>query len=199
MFDFAHGGHIMAKAEYKSAIRSRRLICEALGDLLIEKPLDKITVTDIVRQAEINRGTFYAHFADVPDVINHLIQRTFSRILDALSGEKHSLQEIPGVLLRLIQSILLEDLEFYRKVMSSSAAPLMEEQLIQAVVDYLIERESEFGFDDHEQYLFTIRFCAGGLGNLYRDWFAGNLPVTLDELTKKSEQMLCTIISAAKL
>ena len=51
----------MAKAEYRSAIRSRKLINEALADLLTEKPLDKITVTDVVSRADINRGTFYAH------------------------------------------------------------------------------------------------------------------------------------------
>lgn len=50
----------MAKAEYKSAIRSRRMIQHALVELLQEKELDKITVTDIVTRADINRGTFYA-------------------------------------------------------------------------------------------------------------------------------------------
>ena len=48
----------MAKAEYKSAIRSRRMIQHALVELLQEKELDKITVTDIVTRADINRGTF---------------------------------------------------------------------------------------------------------------------------------------------
>ena len=46
----------MAKAEYRSAIRSKRLINDALADLLQEKPLDKITVTDVVNRADINRG-----------------------------------------------------------------------------------------------------------------------------------------------
>ena len=49
----------MSKAEYRSAVRSRQLINAALADLLQEKALEKITVTDIVRRAGINRGTFY--------------------------------------------------------------------------------------------------------------------------------------------
>lgn len=36
------------KAEYRSAIRSRRMIREAYTQLLKEKDLSKITVTDIV-------------------------------------------------------------------------------------------------------------------------------------------------------
>ena len=77
----------MAKAEYRSAIRSRKLINEALADLLTEKPLDKITVTDVVSRADINRGTFYAHYKDIPDVVDHLIQQTFAAIRDAMIAQ----------------------------------------------------------------------------------------------------------------
>ena len=46
------------KAEYRSSIRSKTMIKEALLELMIEKPFDKITITDIVKKADINRGTF---------------------------------------------------------------------------------------------------------------------------------------------
>ena len=36
------------KAEYRSSIRSRRLIRQAFVELLQEKELEKITVTDII-------------------------------------------------------------------------------------------------------------------------------------------------------
>jgi restriction endonuclease len=49
---------IMAKAEYRSSLRSKKLISKALANLLTEKPLDQITVTDVVSRADINRGTF---------------------------------------------------------------------------------------------------------------------------------------------
>lgn len=54
------------------------------------------------------------------------------------------------------------------------------------VLEYLFEHEEEFSFGNHEQYLLLTRFCAGGLTNLYRDWFAGKLPLTLDELTESA-------------
>ena len=180
----------MAKAVYRSAIRSRKLINAALADLLQEKPLDKITVTDVVNRAQINRGTFYAHYADIPDVIHHVIQQTFSQIQEALSGQDYAATEIPKVLLSRIQAFLEEDLDFYRKIMSSSAAPLMQEQLVKIVLEYLSQREAEFGFRDQEQYMLVMRFCAGGLSNLYLDWFAGTLSFSLDELTCRAEELL---------
>lgn len=184
----------MAKAEYRSAIRSRQLIKAALADLLQEKPLDKITVTDIVNRAQINRGTFYAHYTDIPDVIQHLIQQAFSSIQEALA-QPQQLADVPQVLLKQVQAFLEEDLDFYRKVLSSSVSALMQEQLVETVLEYLLQHEGDYPIGNHEQYVFLIRFCAGGLSNLYREWFAGKLPLPLDELTQRASALLSTIIA----
>ena len=185
----------MAKAEYRSAIRSKKLITSALADLLSEKPLDKITVTDVVNRAQINRGTFYAHFSDVPDVIHHLILGIFSTIRQALADEPLQLTEIPHTLLKRIQAYLEEDMEFCHKVMNSGAAQMMQEELVHLVVDYMLQHESLFGFGDHRLYELTIRFCAGGLVNLYREWFAGKMELSLEQLTQEAERMVIRIIS----
>ena len=185
----------MAKAEYRSAIRSRKLINTALADLLQEKPLDKITVTDVVKRAEINRGTFYAHYADIPDVIDHLIQQAFSGIREAISQQPRQFADVPSVLLLRIQSMLEEDLDFYKKILNSSIAIRMSDQLAEIVLDYLLQHEEEFSKGTHEEYVLTMRFCAGGLTNLYHDWFAGKLPLTLDELTNSAQQLITRVIS----
>lgn len=124
----------MAKAEYRSAVRSRKLIKAALADLLQEKPLDKITVTDVVNQAEINRGTFYAHYSDIPDVIHQMVEEAFCRIRDVLDDQTCAIEALPGVLVERIQSILDEDQAFYRKILASHAAKQLSDQLCDVVV-----------------------------------------------------------------
>lgn len=184
----------MAKAEYKSSIRSKKLINTALADLLLEKPLDKITVTDVVRRAEINRGTFYAHYQDISDVLLHWIEGAFSQIRSALSEPPKELKDVPHVLLMQIQKILEKDLEFYRKIMNSGAAIFIKDQLVNVVLDYMLEHEKEFSDGAYDQYALKVRFCAGGLSNLYSDWFAGNLAISLKELTCQAEKLIESII-----
>lgn len=184
----------MAKAEYRSAIRSRKLINEALADLLQEKPLEKITVTDVVTRANINRGTFYAHYKDIPDVVDHLIQQTFSAITDVLSAQKPLSPNLGSSILTQIQSILEEDMFFYRKILCSGAASLMQDRLVEIVCDYLLQNREAFYHGGREEYELGIRFCAGGLSNLYRDWFEGKLPMTLDELTQRADEIISGII-----
>lgn len=180
----------MAKAEYRSAIRSRKLINDALADLLQEKPLDKITVTDVVSRADINRGTFYAHYRDIPDVVDHLIHQTFSVLRDAMIDQADTTASAGKALLTTLQSILEEDLPFYQKILSSSASSIMQEQLVAVIIDFLLEHKNRFFGGSQEEYMISIRFCAGGLSNLYRDWFSGKFDCTLSELTQISEAMI---------
>lgn len=184
----------MAKAEYRSAVRSRKLIKAALADLLQEKPLDKITVTDVVNRAEINRGTFYAHYTDIPDVIHQMVEETFCRIRDVLSVEYSSLEEVPGILLRQIQSIIEEDQVFFRKVMVSHASKQLSDQLCSVVLDYLLEHERESPGGSHEDFERKIRFCAGGVIRLYQEWFSGNLQCSLEELNQSAEKLILCVI-----
>lgn len=184
----------MAKAEYRSAIRSRKLIVTALGDLLQEKPLEKITVTDVVNRAEINRGTFYAHFADIPDVVNHLIQQTFTAIQNALTEQPRPLSDVSHTLLIQVQQILEEDIAFFRKIMNSSAAPLMQDQLVEILVEFLLGNRDAFYSGSQEQFEMALRFCAGGISNLYRDWFSGKISCTLSELTQNGEALIRSVV-----
>lgn len=184
----------MAKAEYRSAIRSRKLINEALADLLTEKPLDKITVTDVVVRADINRGTFYAHYKDIPDVVDHLIQQTFSAIRDAMTGQQISADTVGTTLLGTVQSILEADLDFYQKILRSNAASLLYDQLIQLVMEFMLEYKDRFYPGSQAEYQAAIGFCAGGLSNLYRDWFSGKLPCTLGELTQIGNRLIRNVI-----
>jgi AcrR family transcriptional regulator len=45
-------------------VRSRRMLMEALGKLLIKKEFEDISVQEIADEATLNRATFYLHYPD---------------------------------------------------------------------------------------------------------------------------------------
>lgn len=57
--------------------RTRALIEQAFMALLAEKGFSSITVQDITQRAEVNRATFYAHFADKYALLEAAIQHAF--------------------------------------------------------------------------------------------------------------------------
>lgn len=184
----------MAKAEYKSAVRSRKLIRGALAELLHEKPLDKITVTDVVKRANINRGTFYAHYLDIPDVIDKQVENTCALMQESMRCCKSGERPDPSLFLKQLQEMIEEEQEFYQNVLTSNIALPIIERLRNIFLDSMQEYETEFGFDRHEEYLSRIMFCSGGAIMLYHDWFAGKLPCTLSELTQKAVETVSKIM-----
>ena len=51
---------------------TRRALREALIDLVCEKPLSSISITDICARADINRSTFYLHYQGIHDLLGEI-------------------------------------------------------------------------------------------------------------------------------
>jgi AcrR family transcriptional regulator len=62
--------------------RTRSLILDAFENLLPDRGFQSLTVQDITDKAEINRATFYAHFADKYDLLDQSIRQTFRQELE---------------------------------------------------------------------------------------------------------------------
>ena len=52
--------------------RTRTLIKQAFVELLKEKKLSSITITEITRRADIDRRTFYLHYSGMEDIITDI-------------------------------------------------------------------------------------------------------------------------------
>ena len=48
---------------------TKRAMVASLKNLLLKKPLNKITISDITEECGVNRMTFYYHFQDVFELI----------------------------------------------------------------------------------------------------------------------------------
>lgn len=57
-------------------------IKKAYGRLVQNKPASKVTVSDICREAQIHRTTFYGHFEDVIDLMNRVEVDQFIRLFN---------------------------------------------------------------------------------------------------------------------
>ena len=67
--------------------KTRKQLRMALMTLLLKKDIEHITVRDVSELADVNRGTFYAHYKDVEELLRQLEDELFSE-LQAL-GEKY--------------------------------------------------------------------------------------------------------------
>ncbi len=66
---------------------TKSVIRQALFDLLQEKPINKITVTDICKLADINRSTFYSHYEDVYALLASIQNELFENVVLTLNTD----------------------------------------------------------------------------------------------------------------
>lgn len=61
--------------------RTRQLLQQAFLELMEEKGFTAISIQDITERAMVNRGTFYAHFADKYALLDSLMRQQFRQVL----------------------------------------------------------------------------------------------------------------------
>ena len=112
-----------------------------LAKLLLQKPLDKITVTDIAEDCGINRMTFYYHFKDIYDLVEWSCQEDASR---ALAGKK-TYETWQQGFLQILQAVL-DNKPFILNVYRSVSREQVENYLYRVTYDLLesvVEEEAQ--------------------------------------------------------
>lgn len=72
------------KKEDRRTTYTKDLIKKSFLELLRQKPISKISVTEICKSIEINRGTFYLHYADCYQVLEELQEEFCDKMIAAV-------------------------------------------------------------------------------------------------------------------
>ena len=95
----------------------------SLKKLLLQKPLNKITINDITEDCGINRMTFYYHFKDIYDLVDWILaedaakamegRRGFGTWSEAYLDVLRQLQDNKTLVLNVYRSVGREQVEQY--------------------------------------------------------------------------------------
>lgn len=74
--------------------KTREAIFSAFVELLSKKDIDKITVGEIIKKADVGRATFYSHFETKDYLIKELSEELFCHIFDTMNCENKNHKHI---------------------------------------------------------------------------------------------------------
>jgi len=145
------------------------VIRQAFLSLLGEQTVDKITVADVCRLAEINRATFYRHYDNQYGILRELEQNLLDQV--PLPPEPQS----PGDLLAAALQGLWDKREEWNPLLAPSPDPGLWAKLYQ----FLRER-LPLGEDT------SHRFLLHGLSGLLLDWMSGGFREPPEQMTAQA-------------
>ena len=68
---------------YAVSEHTKAMLCQALKKKMVQKPLDKITVKDIIEKADINRNTFYYYYENIPALMDALFDQEITKFTES--------------------------------------------------------------------------------------------------------------------
>ena len=161
------------KMEDRRIRRTKRLLKQGFAELMREKDFQEITVRDITDRMDLNRGTFYLHYADTYD----LLQKLESDVLDDVQRmiDEHSSEAGTGSLQPVFEPVL----DFIGKV----------QKLIYENGVSLIHRCFSANVAE-EKLAYILSFITYGLIGLIKQWFDSNMSLDKHEVVKMADFMV---------
>lgn len=152
---------------------TKRALEASLKNLLLQKPLDKITINDITEDCGISRMTFYYHFKDIYDLVEWSCVEDASRAI----GDKKTYDTWQQGFLQIFEAVL-ENRPFIMNVYHSVSREQVEIYLYklvyQLLIDVVEEKAVGLGVADTDKQ-FIAHFYKFSFVGLMLEWIKNGM------------------------
>lgn len=169
-----------------SSIKTRKLIKKTFAELMNEKKeLSKITVTELVKRADITRSTFYTHYDDIYDVVNDYQMETIELLV---SDDKviNSIEDIYNYFDEIFECLKKNE-EIYKMLLVSNGSLIFLEQLKKLAgekIYYVLKNIIK----NNEYLELDVNFYMDGVISESIKYFRDQSDYSLDELLVNSKK-----------
>lgn len=161
---------------------------DSLKKLLLQKPIDRITISDLTADCGISRMSFYYHFKDIYDLVEWVCVEDGRR---ALQGKKTYDTWTEGI--SQIFEAVLENKPFIMSVYRCISRDKIENYLYQLTYELIagvVEEKSAGAEISLEDQAFIADFYKYGFVGILLDWIDGGLKSDYRLLVRKMSTTL---------
>ena len=183
-------GKNVAEQEDKRIRRTKKLLRQALTRLMQQKDFQSITVSDVVREADINRGTFYAHYRDVYD----LRERIEAEMIADFRGMIADLRPSETTTLRPVLSRAVDYLEENREIVTALVQGIGVEGFGRKLIGVIEGCRMEMLVYRSIEDVYEARFLATGIVGMMEKWIAEPQPIPKNEMVELMVRILTPLL-----
>lgn len=165
-------------------LKTKRAIAIALLQLLAEKPMEDITITELTLKADINRKTFYLHYTSIEDVAAELVLKAgelFDAALEASLTEDRVF--IPAKFFEFLHGKITEQNELFRAFCAERAYLFFMHAMGEKCMNSLVSVYRNYTDMSDTALRLSLVYMYKGAFSLYVDWVCTPSAMPLTEVT----------------
>ena len=174
---------------------TKQALEQSLKNLLLKKPLTKITVGDITDDCGINRMTFYYHFKDIYDLVEWSCLEDAKRALD----EKKTYDTWQQGLLQIFKAVQENKpfiLNVYRCVHREQVEKYLQPLVDQLLLNVINEEAAGITVRDEDKQFIAQVYSYMFIG-LMLDWIKDDMREDPQQIVEKLSKLIKGSVSVA--
>lgn len=171
--------------------KTKQAIKQAFIQLLEQKDLDNITISDITEAADINRGTFYLHYEDKYDLLekmeNEYAQVLYdhtrvTELLKSVSSVDEFFEIFSNQVLKNVMTHIYNNLDFYQVILTLERRSQLEERMYEIILDNMKAYMDEKGEISGVPLMYFHSYVSGSMAGIVKHWVKDEHRVDVDTL-----------------
>ena len=187
----------MEKKSYTASGQTKRAMADALKKLMTQKPLDKITIQELMEQCGMKRQNFYYHFEDIYDLLRWMFQEEAVSLLEQREGAL-LWQEGLLQLFRYLQENRKVCLCALKSLGRDYVKRFFRENIYDIIYRSVEQMEEKLGGSENDAEMLT-HFYVISLAATVESWLYEEIGQTPEELVDFCDTMLTDHIRGAEL
>ena len=174
----------------RRVIKTRAAIKAALEKLVKERGMDKLTVSALAREANIDRKTFYLHYDSIDDLIDCAASDMVEDIISTIDPDLLSAnpQEQVRLTLAHVNKKISDDVELYAYMANNLSMDFVLGHIERALVHYArtigVERLPRELLADGDPGYYRPRFYLAGAVSVYSEWLCSDRTTPIEDVAE---------------
>lgn len=174
----------------RRVIKTRAAIKAALEKLVKERGMDKLTVSALAREANIDRKTFYLHYDSIDDLIDCAASDMVEDIISTIDPDLLSAnpQEQVRLTLAHVNKKISDDVELYAYMANNLSMDFVLGHIERALVHYArtigVERLPRELLADGDPGYYRPRFYLAGAVSVYSEWLCSDRTTSIEDVAE---------------
>ena len=174
----------------RRVIKTRAAIKAALDKLVKERGMDKLTVSALAREANIDRKTFYLHYDSIDALIDSTASDMVEDIISTIDPDRLSANPCEQVRLTLahVNEKICADVELYAYMANNLSMDFVLGHIEKALVHYAktvgVEHLPRELFADGDPEYYRPRFYLAGAVSVYSEWLCSDRTRPIEDVAE---------------